>query len=131
MEKEIIIIPEVKIPASPFNHVVKAGELLFLSSQLSTDLRTGKIIGGDIGNQTKQAMENVKFLLESCGSSLDDVLKAAVYMRDVSDFDKMDQIYREYFKRGDEPARVTIQSPSPIHGIDIEIEVTALIPGDA
>ena len=122
-----MVISGVKAPDSPFNHAVKAGNLLFLASQLSADLKTGKIIGGDIAKQTKHALENVKFLLESCGSGLDHILKAVVYMRDVGDFDKMDHVYREYFKKGLEPARVTIQSASPINGIDIEIEVTALI----
>jgi len=127
MEKEVMVISGVKAPDSPFNHAVKAGNLLFLASQLSADLKTGKIIGGDIAEQTKHALENVKFLLESCGSDLDHILKAVVYMRDVGDFDKMDHVYREYFEKGLEPARVTIQSASPINGIDIEIEVTALI----
>jgi 2-iminobutanoate/2-iminopropanoate deaminase len=127
MKKEVMLISGVKIPDSPFNHVVKVGNLLFLSSQLSADLKTGNIIGGDIAEQTKHALENIKFLLESCGSGLDHILKAVVYMRDVGDFGKMDHVYREYFKKGLEPARVTIQSASPINGIDIEIEVTALI----
>ncbi len=127
MKKEVIVISGVKAPDSPINHAVKSGNLLFLASQLSADLKTGKIIGGDIAEQTKHALENVKFLLESCGSGLDHILKAVVYMRDVGDFDKMDHVYREYFKKGLEPARVTIQSASPINGIDIEIEVTALI----
>jgi enamine deaminase RidA (YjgF/YER057c/UK114 family) len=55
-------------------------------------------------------------------------VKVVVYMRDINDFDKMDQIYRDYFTKGQEPARVTIQALSPIEGIDIEVEVTAVLP---
>jgi len=127
MKKEVMVISGVKTPELAFNHVVRAGDLLFLASQLSADLKTGKIIGGDIVEQTKQTLENIALLLKSCGSSLDDILKTVVYMRNISDFDKMDMVYKGYFKKGSEPARVTIQSASPINGIDIEIEVTALI----
>ena len=127
MKKKVIVIPGIQSPSSPFNHVVKAGDFLFLTSQLSGDLKTGRILDGDIVAQTRQALENVKILLGSCGATMDDIVKVVVYMRDVSDFSKMDQTYREYFTQGQEPARVTTQAPSPIKGIDIEIEVTAVL----
>jgi 2-iminobutanoate/2-iminopropanoate deaminase len=126
MKKEIISVPGVKTPDSPFNHVVKAGNLLFLASQLSTDLKTGDIIGGNIAEQTKRAFDNIKYLLESSDSCLENIVKTVIYMRDVSNLDVMNNVYKEYFKPGQEPARVTIQAPSPINGVDIEIEVTAL-----
>ena len=128
MNKEVIVIPGIRSPSSPFNHLVKAGDFLFLTSQLSADMKTGRILGGDIVEQTRQALENVKFLLGSCGATMDDIVKAVVYMKDISDFDKMDRVYREYFTKGQEPARVKIQALSPIRGIDIEIEVTAMLP---
>ena len=127
MKREIISIPGVKTPDSPFNHVIKVGELLFLSSQLSCDLKTGAIISGDIEIQTRKALENIKYLLEASNSSLSDIVKTVVYMRDVREFETMDKVYREFFEPGKEPARVTIQSPSPISGVDIEIEVTAVV----
>ena len=127
MKKEVINIPGIAVPDSPFNHVVRAGETLYLTSQLSADLKTGKIIRGDITEQTKCALDNIKFLLEASGSSMENIVKAVVYMRDVTKFDDMNKIYREYFKEGLEPARVTIQAPSPIKDIDIEIEVMATL----
>lgn len=129
MKKEIIDVSGVRAPESPFNHVVRAGKLLFLTSQLSANLRTGRILGGTIVEQTSQALENVEFLLESCGATMDDIVKVVIYMRDVSHFDEMNRVYRQYFTKGQEPARVTIQAPSPIDGVDIEIEVIAVLPG--
>ena len=127
MKKELIKIDGIAAPPSPFNHVVKAGNLIFLSSQLSADLKSNKILGGDIREQTKQALENVKLLLESAGSSMDDIVKVVIYMRDVKrDFNAMNEVYRKYFKEGEEPARVTVQALSPIGKIDIEIEATAI-----
>ncbi len=128
MKKELIKIKGIKTPTAPFNHVVKAGNFLFLSSQLSADLKTNKILGGDIITQTRNTLENIKFLLESCNATMEDIIKVVIYLRNTNDFDKMNQVYQEYFTKGQEPARVTIQAPSPIKNIDIEIEVIALLP---
>ncbi|MFX0016149.1 MAG: RidA family protein [Promethearchaeota archaeon] len=127
MQKEIIIIDGIKRPTSPFNHVVKAGDILFLSSQLSCDLKTGDIIPGTIKQQTQKALQNVQFLLESSGTSMDNIVKVTIFMKDVNEFNQMNQVYREFFKVGHEPTRVTIQALSPIEGIKIEIEVIAVI----
>jgi 2-iminobutanoate/2-iminopropanoate deaminase len=127
LKKEIIKIKGIKKPDSPFNHVVKAGDFLFLTSQLSQDLKTGRIVGGTIEEQTKQALDNVKFLLESSGSAMNDIVKVVICMRDVSKFGEVNAVYREYFEEGEEPSRVTVQAPSPLSEIDIEIEVTAVV----
>jgi len=127
MKKEVVKIKGIAKPSSPFNHVVKAGNLLFLSSQLSVDLKKHKFLGGTIEEQTQQALKNIKFLLESSGSKMNDVVKVVVYMRDVKQFNQMNKIYRKYFVEGEEPARVTVQSQSPFPGIDIEIETIAII----
>jgi 2-iminobutanoate/2-iminopropanoate deaminase len=127
MKKEVMNLPGIAVPGSPLNHVVRVGETLYLTSQLSADLKTGKIIKGNITEQTRRALNNIKFLLESSGSSMDNIVKSVVYMRDVTKFEDMNKVYREYFKKGQEPARVTIQAPSPIQDIDIEIEVTATL----
>lgn len=128
MKKEIIKIDGIVEPPSPFNHVVKAGNFLFLSSQLSVDLKTHKILGGDIRKQTTQTLENIKFLLESTGSSMENIVKVTIYMKDAKkDFKAMNEVYRKYFKKGQEPARVTVQALSPIENIDIEIDATAII----
>jgi len=129
LKKEIPTIDGVRKPDLPFSHVVKAGNFLFLTSQLSADLRTNRIIRGTIEQQTKRALDNIQFLLQASGSTMDDIVKTVIYMRDISDFKEMNAAYRKYFKEGEEPARATVQAPSPIEGIDVEIEVTAVIPG--
>lgn len=128
MKKEIVNINGINKPLAPFNYVIKAGNLLFLTSQLSIDLKTNKILGGNIREQTRQALDNIKFLLESSGATMNDILKIVIYLRDIKDFDQMNQVYSEYFIKGQEPARVTVQAISPIENVDIEIEVTALNP---
>ena len=129
MKNEIIRISDVKTAGLSFSHIVKAGDVLYLTSQLSCDLQTGLIIPGDVATQTRKAMENIKYLLSNAGSSMEHVLRVRVYMRNVTEFGEMNRVYREYFREGEEPARVTVQAPSPIEGIDIEIEVTATTEG--
>lgn len=128
LRKEIIEIEGIRKPEGPFNHVVKAGNFLFLTSQLSVDLKTNRIMRGTIGEQTRRAMDNVKLLLEASGAMMEDIVRVVIYMRDVGKFSEMNAVYKEYFKAGEEPAKVTVQAPSPIEGVDIEIEATAIIP---
>lgn len=126
MKKEIIQIPGIPRPSSPYNHVVKAGNMLYLTSQLSCDLAANQLLGGTIEEQTRQALENVRFLLEHAGSSMEQVVDVTVFMQNLDDFPRMDTVYRQFFAPGKEPARVTVQAASPVPGIKIEIKVTAL-----
>lgn len=126
MKKLVIDLPEVKKPTTGFSHIVKAGNFIFLSSQLSTDLKTGEIIKGDISKQTKRAMENIKYLLSQCGCGMDDIVKVVIYFRNADDRKEINRIYKQYFTPGQEPAKVSVQALSPIDGIDVEIEVTAV-----
>jgi 2-iminobutanoate/2-iminopropanoate deaminase len=125
MEREIMIIPGITKPDLPFNHVVRADRFLFLTSQLSVDLKTGIIQSGNIIEQTRRSLDNIKFLLASCGATMEDIVKVVIYMRNLKDFDKVNEIYSQYFTKGNEPARVTMQAISPIENIDIEIEIVA------
>ena len=126
MKKLVVDLTEVKKPTTGFNHIVKAGNFIFLSSQLSTDLKTGEIIKGDISKQTKRAMENIKYLLFQCDCGMDDIVKVVIYFRNADDRKEINRIYKQYFTPGQEPAKVSVQALSPIDGIDVEIEVTAV-----
>lgn len=126
MKKEIVKIDGINNRPGTFHHIVKAGDFLFLSSQLSCDLKTGEIIKGDIKEQTKRAMDNIKFLLEGSGSSMNDIVKIVIYMRDVALRKEINEVYVTYFEEGTEPAKISIQAPSPVPGIDVEIDATAI-----
>ena len=117
----------MKKPTTGFSHVVKAGDFIFLSSQLSADLKTGEIIKGNVKKQTQKAMENIKYLLSQCDCSMDNVVKIVIYFRNIKDRREINEVYKLYFTPGQEPAKVSVQAPSPIEGIDVEIEATAVI----
>ena len=128
MNKQVITLNDVATPPSPFNHVVAAGGFLFLSSQLSVNLKTNQLQIGDIKQQTDLALKNIQQLLNRSGASMENIVRVVIYMRDVKrDFEAMNSVYKKYFLRGHEPARTTVQAPSPLDGIDIEIEVTAFV----
>lgn len=124
--REVVDVGGVGSPPGPWNHVIRGAGLLFLTSQLSCDLETHEILPGALREQTRRALSNIRVLLEGVGSSLDRVLRVRVYLRRLEDFEAMNEAYREFFTEGQEPARVAVQAASPIAGIDVEIEVTAL-----
>lgn len=125
-KKSIVRIPGIVNRPGTFHHVVKAGGFLFLSSQLSCDLATGTVIPGTVKGQTRRAMNNVKFFIESSGGTLGDVVKVVIYMRDTAFRHEINEVYATYFPEGSEPAKVSVQAPSPVPGIDVEIEVVAI-----
>lgn len=126
MKKQVVELRDVFKPITGFSHVVKAGGFVFLSSQLSADLKTGKLIAGNIQEQTKRTMDNIKYLLNHCGNSMDDIVKMVIYFRNPSDRQVINKVYKQYFTSGYEPTKVSVQAPSPIPEIDIEIEATAI-----
>jgi 2-iminobutanoate/2-iminopropanoate deaminase len=83
------------------------GKLVFVSGQVPVDPKTGAKLEGDIRRETAQTIENMRAILEAGGASLKDVVKVNVYLRDLADFDAMNEVYKTYF-HGDPPARTTI-----------------------
>jgi Putative translation initiation inhibitor, yjgF family len=131
MKKEIVQVKGLPKSKHPFSHVVKAGCNLYLTSQLSCDLITGEILKGSIKEQTRNALENIKYLLENANSSMQNIVDVTIYIRKLDDFSDMNNVYKEYFKSGEEPARVVVKAESPLEDVDIEIKVTALINDEA
>ena len=100
------------------------GDLVFVSGQGSLDPKTGEVVRGDITEQMKITVENIRIILEGAGSSLKNVVKVTVYLSDMDLFSQMNELYKEYFGPV-YPARTTIQAGRLPFDIDIEIDVTA------
>lgn len=109
----------------PYSQAVKAGGLIFVSGQLPIDPKTGEM-PGDIQEQTRKSLENVKAILEEAGSSMLNVVKSTVYLADMSYFGPMNEIYGEYFKGGVYPARAAFAVKELPKGAKVEIEVVAV-----
>lgn len=111
-------------PLGPYSQAVVEGDFVFLAGQGCTNPATGKLELGDVRSETKQTFENIRAILEAAGSSLDDVMKCNVYLRDINDFAAMNEIYATFF-RAPFPARTTIQAGALPGGIAVEIECIA------
>ncbi|MEM2179622.1 MAG: RidA family protein [Nitrososphaeria archaeon] len=122
MSKDIIRTKNAPTPIGPYSQAIKAGNFLFISGQGPIDPKTGKKIVGDIKEQTRQVLENIKSILEAVGLTLENVVKVNVYLKNINDFPKMNEVYKEYFKTNP-PARTTVQAIPPA---DIDVEIDAI-----
>lgn len=126
MEKKAITPARGPKPVGPYSPAIAHGELVFVSGQGPMNPDTGQVEKGDVASEMKLAMENVRLLLEAAGSGLDRVLKTTVYLANMDDFARMNELYRTYFSEP-YPARTTIQAGRLPMGINIEIEAIAAL----
>ena len=115
----------------PYSQGIQACNLLFLSGQLPIGPAAGKIVATDIEGQTKQSLTNIKAILESAGCTMDHVVKTTVFLKDINDFGKMNEVYKSFFSEGNYPARSAIQVAAIPQDARLEIEVIALKNPDA
>lgn len=105
--KTTIFSEEAPKPAGPYSQAVKAGNFVFVSGQLAIDPREGKIVAKDITLQTRQAMKNIKDILETAGYGLKDIVQSNVYLSSMDLFDEFNKEYAKCFV-GEFPARATV-----------------------
>ncbi len=123
-QREIIVTEKAPKAIGPYSVANRLGELVFTAGQLGLDPATMQIVEGGIEAETRQALTNLKNVLEAAGSSLDRVLKTTVYLRDMGEFALMNAVYGEFFA-SNPPARTTIQAAALPKGGAVEIEVIA------
>jgi len=109
----------------PYSQGVVAGGFVFVSGQIPLDPATGELVTGPIEDQARQVLKNIAAVLDAAGSSLDKVVKAVVFLRDMNDFAKMNTVYGEFFK-APYPARAAVQVTRLPRDVGIEVEVIAL-----
>ena len=124
--RKAIATEQAPKPMGPYSQAVVEGEFIFVAGQGPTNPRTGKRELGDVRSETQRTFENLRAILQAAGSSLDDVLKCNVYLRDINDFTAMNEVYRTFFT-APFPARTTIQAGALPGGIAVEIECIAKI----
>jgi 2-iminobutanoate/2-iminopropanoate deaminase len=112
------------VAVGPYSHAIESGDLIFLSGQTPVDSKTGKLVEGDIVEQTKQCFENLFHVLEAAGLTPDNVQKVNVFLTDMSHFTAMNEVYSQQFTMP-YPARTTIGVSSLPLGAQIEIEMIA------
>lgn len=124
--KEIVRTDKAPLAIGPYSQAVKYGNLIFVSGTLGINPATGQLAEGGVENQARQSLENLNAILETAGSSFDKVLKATVFIKDMNDFPKINEIYGEYFTK-EQPARSTVEVARLPKDALVEIEVIAFV----
>jgi len=124
--REVLIADKAPKPLGPYSLGIRSTPLVFASGTIGIDAKTGKLVPGGVGAETRQALLNLGNILEAGGSSLRLAVKTTVYMCDLGEFSKMNAIYAEFFSQ-DPPARTTIQVAALPGGAQIEIEAIAVV----
>ena len=126
MKKKVIQTEKAPRAIGPYSQAIQAGSFLFLSGQIPLDPRTGELVEGDIRQQTKQVLENLKEVVESEKLEMKDVVKVTIFLKDIGNFNQVNEVYATYFPSSP-PARSAVQVTKLPRDAEIEIEAIALI----
>jgi 2-iminobutanoate/2-iminopropanoate deaminase len=123
--REVVLTKDAPQPIGPYSQAIKAGGFVFASGQIALDPATGKLIEGDIKAQTERVLKNLSAVLAGAGSSMDRVVKATVFLKSISDFPAMNEVYGKVFTNAP-PSRTTVQAAGLPRDALIEIDIVAL-----
>ena len=122
MSKIAITSPDLSPPVGPFTQAIEVGGFLYLSGQVGQDPATGKVVEGGIAAETERIFQNLSAVLKAAGRSFDDVVRAGVYLTNMTDFAEMNGIYAKHFSQPF-PARTTIGVAALPLGACVEIDL--------
>jgi len=126
MNREAIHTDKAPKAIGPYAQAIKANGLIYTAGQIPIDPKTGNFAEGGIAAQTRQVLENLKAVLAAAGSSLDQVVKATVFLKNMADFPAMNEVYGEYLGNA-KPARSTVAVAELPRGALVEIDLVALV----
>lgn len=110
----------------PYSQAVQTGQLLYVSGQLPVDAATGQLVQSNIEAETKQVLENIKAIIEEAGAKMADIVKTTIFIKDMNDFQRVNEAYQDYFQT-EPPARVCIEVSKLPKDANIEIDAIAYI----
>ena len=125
MAKKIIKVKNAPQPVGPYNQAVVINNLVYTAGQIPLDPKTGEMVSGGIAEQTRRVLMNLQAVLEESGSSLDSIIKATVFLKNMNDFAGMNAVYGEFIKTETAPARSTIEVARIPKDSLVEIEAVA------
>lgn len=124
MKKEVIQTNKAPKAIGPYSQGVRVGNFLFTAGQIPIHPETGEVEEKDIQKQTERVLKNLEGVLEEGGAKLDDVVKTTVFLTDLNDFGKMNEVYGRFFLKNP-PARSTVEVRNLPRGVKVEIEAIA------
>ena len=124
MKKKIIATPKAPAAIGPYSQAIRIGDFLYTSGQISLDPETMEMITGDIEVETEKVLKNIEAILKEDGLNLNNIIKTTVYLTDLSEFARMNQVYESFFT-DTKPARACVQVAALPKGAKVEIDVVA------
>lgn len=126
MEKKVIQTSKAPAAIGPYSQGIRVGNFVFTSGQMPVNTATGELVTGDIQAEARQCLENVAAILEEAGTSMDNAVKLTVFIKDMDQFSKINEVYAEYFPN-DKPARSCVEVARLPKDVNVEIEAIAVI----
>ena len=126
MNVRIVHTENAPAAIGPYSQAVVAGDFLFTAGQIAIDPATGQVVQGDVSAQTERVMHNLAAVLEKAGASWSDVLKTTVYLQDMADFPRVNEVYGRVMSDA-RPARSTVQVAGLPRGVLVEIDAVAVV----
>ena len=126
MKHEVIHTNNAPAAIGPYSQAIKAGNLLFISGQVPFVPETMEIVEGDVKAQTAQSLKNLQAILKEAGADFSDVVKTTVFIKDMNEFDQINEVYAEYFGEN-KPARACVEVARLPKDVKVEIEVIAVV----
>jgi 2-iminobutanoate/2-iminopropanoate deaminase len=124
MQKKIVATPKAPAAIGPYSQAIRIGDYLYTSGQISLDPETMKMITGDIEVETEKVLKNIEAILKADGLDLNNIIKTTVYLTDLSEFTRMNQVYEKFFSET-KPARACVQVTALPKGAKVEIDAIA------
>lgn len=125
--KEIVKTDKAPVPIAPYSQGVKANGMLYVAGQIGLNPENRKLVDGGVEAETVQIMANIKAIVEAAGASMEDIVNTTIYMKDLGNFAKVNDLYGKYFT-ANYPARTTVGVANLPGGANIEIAVIAVLP---
>lgn len=124
--KKIINTDKAPAPIGPYNQAILSKDTLLTSGQIALDPATGNLVLESIEAETKQVMENLKAILEEAEMTFEDVVKATIFLSDMENFGRINEVYGSYFNAATAPARETVEVANLPKYVNVEISVIAV-----
>jgi len=125
--KKIYNTNDAPDPLGPYNQAIMANNMLFTSGQIAINPKTNSLVLGNIKEETRQVMENLKAVLKSANLEFSNVVKTSIFISSMDDFNEINNVYGSYFNEENAPARETVQVAKLPKGVNIEISMIAIV----